>query len=202
MKDEPESLRFILHPSSLILHLGMGTPHEPLPVKPIAGLLAASHELLAEARAALAECFGPIDAASAIESWEFDGYRGEMGAAIWRQYVAFAATMAPEELVARKLQANELEERWRRAGGRLVNVDPGYVDLNKLVLASTKDAGHRVYLGRGIYAEATLRFEHGSFVAFPFTYPDYAGNAARAFFTQVREAFRAATAPRPAPRGD
>lgn len=179
----------------------MGTPREPLPVKAIAGLLAASIELLAEARSVLAEHFGTIQLASEPVRWEFGGYRDEMGAEIWRQYVAFERPMRADELAARKLLANRLEDRWRRGPGRLVNVDPGYVDLNKLVLATTKDAGHRVYVGDGIYAEATLRFERGEFVAFPFTYPDYAGAGARAFFTRVREALRAESRRPRDPRG-
>jgi hypothetical protein len=89
-----------------------------------------------------------------------------------------------------KLKTNDLEERWRAAQGRQVNLDPGYVGYTKLVLASTKDASHRVYLGQGIYAEATLQFVRGSFQPWPYTYRDYAEPAAIEFFNRVRERYR------------
>jgi len=67
-----------------------------------------------------------------------------------------------------------------------------------VVLASTKDAGHRVAIGPGIYAEATLHFAHGEFQPWPYTYPDYAGADARAFFTRVRARLRAVRGAQPA----
>jgi hypothetical protein len=60
------------------------------------------------------------------------------------------------------------------AGRRRVDVDPGYLTRTKLVLATTKDYAHRVYLGRGIYAEVTLSYRQGAFHPWPWTYPDYA----------------------------
>lgn len=72
------------------------------------------------------------------------------------------------------------------AVARRVNIDPGYVDVDKLVLASTKAAAHRVHLGRGIHAECALRFEDGHFQPWSYTYPDYCTPAALAFFTRVR----------------
>ena len=73
---------------------------------------------------------------------------------------------------------------------RPVNIDPGYVDLSKLVLATTKDAGHRIYLGHGMYAEVTLRHVHGGWETLPWTYPDYTKAEYHDFFTQVRRLLR------------
>jgi hypothetical protein len=169
----------------------MGTPREPPPVKLIAGVLAASPHLLSEARQKLEEEFGSIEAASEPELWTASQYYcREMGPHLLRQFLAFGPPVAPDSLVGAKLAANELERRWAGPAGRLVNVDPGYVDLDKLVLASTKNAPHRIYLGRGIYAEVTLCFVAGSFVPLPHTYPDYAQPRAREFFGRVREAWR------------
>jgi hypothetical protein len=170
----------------------VGTPGQPLPVKPIVGILAASPDLLADARAALAVSFGDIDLASEPTAWEVsDYYAAELGHRPWRQYVAHAELQAADELPLRKRHSNELEARWRRANGRAVNLDPGYVDLQKLVLASTKDASHRIYLGVGIFAEATLRFVGGRFEPWPYTYRDYAENHALEFFTRVRARYLA-----------
>ena len=73
---------------------------------------------------------------------------------------------------------------------RPVNLDPGYVSSGKLVLATTKDQPHRVYLGRGIYAECTLRWRRGGFEPWEWTYPDYASEGHREFFGRVRTAYR------------
>jgi hypothetical protein len=169
----------------------MGAVRPPAPVQPIVGLLAASTELLAEARTALADAVAPIALATVASPWmRSEYYRREMGAEIWRQYLALDALMGPHDLAELKRLTNQLEERWRGEGGRLVNIDPGYLDLLRVVLASTKDAAHRVAIAPGFYAEATLHFVQGHFVAWPYTYPDYAGDDAVDFFTLVRERWR------------
>ena len=170
----------------------MGTVLPPAPVQPIAGLLAATPALLDEARDALAAELAPIGLSSAVQPWrQSDYYRAEMGADIWRQYVTFDVRMAPDQLADLKLRTNALEDRWRGAAGRAVNLDPGYLDLVRVVLASTKDAAHRVAIGAGLYAEATLHFVHGRFEPWAYTYPDYASDEAIAFFTRARERWRA-----------
>jgi hypothetical protein len=170
----------------------MGTPKTPQPVTLIAGLLAASDALLAEAADALSRRFGPIDAASAPITWDASTYyRDEMGDALRRQFVSFERLLAPGKLAAVKQNTNAMENAWRTATGRQVNIDPGYVTATKLVLASTKDAAHRVYLSGSIYAEVTLQFSNGSFRAHAQTYRDYATPEAIAFFNRVRARYLA-----------
>ena len=170
----------------------MGTPQPPPAVKLIIGLLAASDALLAEARHVLPHRFGPIDATSAPTAWNLSTYyRDEMGGAIRRQFVSCERLVAPGKLAGFKQMANEIEDTWRPAGGRQVNIDPGYLTATKLVLASTKDAAHRVYLSGGIYAEATLHFANGSFGPYPYTYADYAAADAITFFNRVRATYLA-----------
>ena len=170
----------------------MGAIAPAAPVQPIVGLLAASLSLLAEARAALEAEFAPIALASEPGEWAQSGYyRREMGDRIWRQYLALDARMAPDELADLKRWTNGLEDRWHGPHGRNVNVDPGYLDLLRVVLASTKDAAHRVAIAPGIYAEPTLHFVHGRFAAWPHTYRDFAAATALDFFTDVRARFRA-----------
>jgi len=161
-------------------------------VKPVVAILAASPELLDEARAALVDSLGKIELTSEPRPWAVsDYYTAELGELPWRQFVAFDTLDDAASLPVRKLQTNELEGRWRRSSGRAVNLDPGYIDLQKLVLASTKDASHRIYLGQGIFAESTLRFVGGRFEPWPYTYPDYAEDGALEFFTRVRARYRA-----------
>jgi hypothetical protein len=162
-------------------------------VQPIIGVLAASPALLADAQAAIATAVAPVALASVAQPWAVSTYyAAEMGKDLWRQYLACDALMAPEHLGELKRVTGTLEVRWRGARGRAVNLDPGYLDLLRVVLASTKDAAHRVAIGTGLWAEATLHFVDGSFTPWPYTYPDYASRDACGFFNEVRERFRAA----------
>ena len=170
----------------------MGEPRPPEPVKLIAGLLVAAPALLDEVHAALASEFGAIDAASEPAPWlESTYYQREMGANLLRQYLSFAALVDPGSLAHLKRRTNALEQRWRAARGRRVNIDPGYLSATKLVLASTKDAAHRIFLADGIYAEATLRFIEGRWQPYVHSYRDYARAVALEFFSRVRARFLA-----------
>jgi hypothetical protein len=122
----------------------MGVVRPAAPVQPIAGLLAASPTLLAAARDALAAAVALVELASAALRWtQSDYYRAEMGAEIWRQYLALDALMAPDALADLKRLTNRLEDRWRSERGRATRRSR-LPDLLRVVLASTKDAAHRV----------------------------------------------------------
>jgi len=84
---------------------------------------------------------------------------------------------------------------WKTERKRDVNIDPGYLSLSKLVLASTKDFYHRLYLNHGIYAEITLVFKKethskGGFQPIKWTYPDYASQEYRKIFNQIRGIYK------------
>jgi hypothetical protein len=106
-----------------------------------------------------------------------------------RRIWSFEPLVDPGALAAIKLSTNDLERAWSVDGRRRVNLDPGYVSLSKLVLATTKNHGHRVYLRDGIYAEVTLRYREGAFCPWPWTYPDYATAAYCALFGQIRRRY-------------
>jgi hypothetical protein len=71
-----------------------------------------------------------------------------------------------------------------------LNLDPGLLNLGKFMLATTKDQAHRIYLRDGIFAEVTLRFEHGAFVAWPWTYADYREPALHQFLHEARDFYK------------
>ena len=174
----------------------MGRPRPAPPVKLICGLLSGDVDLLRRARQLLVRRFGPHDLESAI--WPFDHtdyYAEEMGPGLQRQFISFERLIRPDLLAEIKHDTNALEEELSRqcmALGilRPVNLDPGYVDLSKLVLATTKDRSHRIYVGQRIFAEVTLHFVAGRWQTWPWTYPDYQRPEYHAFFTQVRERLR------------
>ncbi len=174
----------------------MGKIKEPPPVKLTTSIFSADETLIAVIRGALGNCFGAIDYQSEFLPFEHTSYYArEFGEGLLRQFVAFANLIAPQRLAEVKLTTNELEAAWTVAGRRRVNLDPGYISLGKLVLATTKDYSHRVYLRQGIYAEVTLRYRHGAFEPWEWTYPDYASppylriceDIRRIYLAQLRE---------------
>ncbi|MEJ2208928.1 MAG: DUF4416 family protein [Anaerolineae bacterium] len=170
----------------------MGAAREPLPVKLIASLLTGDLALLDPVREALTAAWGAIDLASDLLPFDHtDYYAAEFGPSLQRQIVTFAALIPPDSLPAVKVRSNELEAAFATGGRRRINVDPGYVSLGKLVLATTKDHAHRLYLGQGIYGEVTLTFQRGRFRPWPWTYPDYAGEGYCALFDDVRRRYKA-----------
>lgn len=183
----------------------MGIVRSPRKVKLICGMISADADLMRRAARKLAASFGEIDAESDL--WPFDAtdyYDAEMGHGLQRKFVSFARPIDPSLLMRIKHETNALEaEICRECGSppefRLVNLDPGYVAVSKLVLATTKDYSHRVYLGEGIYAEATLQWQQGVWRAWPWTYPDYASDRYHAFFTRVREQLREQLSELPGP---
>ncbi len=169
----------------------MGEIREIQEVKLICGLLAVGVGRLDEGQAALEERFGPVDLAGEIFPFDFTSfYEQELGEGILRQYLAFRRLIDPGELAGIKLETNRMEEELAQPGKREVNLDPGYLDLSKMVLASTKDATYRVYLGQGIYAQSTYYFQNGSYHPWQWTYADYQTAIAIGFFNRVREKYK------------
>lgn len=119
--------------------------------------------------------------------WDFTAtryYDDELGSPLTRSFRAFPPT-APH-LAEWKQTARALESRWRNERGRRVNIDPGFVGLGGLFLASTKPGGHRVPLACGIFAEITRYYHRGRWIALPWTFPDYASGLYDAFLTECR----------------
>jgi hypothetical protein len=101
-------------------------------------------------------------------------YAAEMGTGIQKRIVAFDGALDPDDLAQTKLRTNELESKWADdLGHRPVNIDPGYLSPHALVLASCRGAGHRIYVGDGVYAQLELRYKSGTYIPLPWTYRDF-----------------------------
>jgi hypothetical protein len=169
----------------------MGTARDPQPVKLIFSLLTGNTDLLPKARGVLAEHYGRVEWLSDLLPFDHtDYYAAEFGSGLQRQISVFEPLIDPAELPAIKHQANRLESAMAEGEQRPINIDPGYVSLGKLVLASTKDHAHRLYLERGIYGEVTLTFQRGRFRSWPWSYPDYASEEYCRLFDAIRERYK------------
>lgn len=175
----------------------MGNARRPALVKLFVGLLSGDADLLRRARQKLIRRFGPVDLESEI--WPFtqtDYYEQEMGPNLLRQFVAFDRLIRGDQLAEIKqftnaVEAEIAEDCLALEIPRPVNLDPGYVELAKLVLASTKNATHRVYLGEGIFGEVTLHFVSGCWRPWPWTYPDFRTDHYQEYFIKLRNAYQA-----------
>lgn len=131
---------------------------------------------------------------SPFEFVETDYYTATMGDNLRKQFWAFENSIDPARLPEIKLQTIACEGQYaslgRHAEPRPLNLDPGYLTLAKLVLASTKDHAHRIYLRDGIFAEVTLMYQHGVWQAHQFTFPDYRRADYQQFFSECRQAAR------------
>jgi len=164
---------------------------EPKPVKLIVGMLASDERCLAAAREAVLGALGPADFLS--EVWTFDQtdyYVDEMGPRVLRQFVSIERLIDPGDLAEIKHRTNAIEQQLASVLAmpfpRPVNLDPGVIEPSKLILASTKNFAHRIYIGRKMYAEVTLVFDKGQWRLLPYTYPDYHRPEYFAFFSTVR----------------
>jgi Domain of unknown function (DUF4416) len=174
----------------------MGNPKEPKPAKYFVALLSSDHALLNAVEPDLSAILGEIDGRSETLPWTVSKfYEKEMGAELSRRFLSFSLLLNPGHLPDIKLQTQRIEDKYRknaeRVAGRRINVDPGYVEAGKVVLASTKNAGHRIYLASGIYGEITLLYYDGAFHQCTNTYPDYAWPATLGFLTSLRSVYLA-----------
>ncbi len=155
----------------------------------VMGILLSSRDLLAELIARLEALYGPVVGASTIRVFvQSSYYDGEMGAKPLRLWLAFGTLVDPSRLAAIKIETGVLEDAYRsESGSRTVNLDPGLLSLTSLVLATTKGRTHRIALSDGIWADLTLIWSKGGFVALEWTYADYRDQGVRNLLGQWRE---------------
>jgi hypothetical protein len=170
----------------------MGEIHEPAPVLLIIAACSRYESALEWARERSAERYGPLVFASpSFDFTETDYYTATMGAGLKKQFLAFEQLMDSAALASVKHETNDWEAEYAAVGQhaepRPLNLDPGYITPAKLVLASTKDHAHRIYLRDGIFAEVTLAYRQRKWQPLEWTYPDYRRDDYQQLFTQCRE---------------
>ena len=174
----------------------MAEPGRPSPVLLLLAAFSRYDAALAWTRDRVVECWGPLALESPpFEFDETDYYRPTMGAGLRKVFFALQRPFDPGKLAEVKLQTNDWEQDYARQSDhplpRPLNLDPGYISPGKLVLASTKDFAHRIYLAGGIYGEVTLQYRGGLWRSHRWTFPDYRREDYQEFFTRCREYLRA-----------
>lgn len=168
----------------------MGRLIQHPPVKLFIGLISNDIYLFEEIAKVLAKRFGSIDLKSPyFDFTHTEYYTDEFGKNLLRQFITFKKFIQPQHLVQIKILTNKIEKKYSKDGNRRINIDPGYLDLGKVILATTKDYSHRIFLKNGIYAEVTLYFKKDGFLAWPWTYPDYRSSEYIDFFNKLRKLY-------------
>jgi hypothetical protein len=168
----------------------MGRIGVPKPVKLIISVIASSGHLFPEASGVLTAKYGRVDFESAVLPFDCTQYYArEMGEGLLRRFYTFYPLIPRECLVRIKRETNEIEERFAYGGKRRVNIDPGYICAEHLILATTKGYTHRPYLGEGIHADLTLIYCSGEFRPLEWTYPDYASLQIREMMQGIRKRY-------------
>ena len=175
----------------------MGMVQAPIPSKLFVGMLSQEAGLFDICSERFTGAYGPVDLRSNILPWEHSNYyRQEMGANLRRVFLFFERLIDPGDLAAIKHYSMQLEKELScsDASGthRRINLDPGYITEAKVVLATTKDFPHRVYIGGNIYAESTLHYSKssGTYLAVEHTYPDFSSPYSRDLFNNARKKLR------------
>ena len=168
----------------------MSLPQPSEPAKLVIGLLLRKIDSVAAPATKLSDAFGPIDTISPWLPFDYtDYYAEEMGEPLFRRMFAFQRLIEQNELADIKLCTNDVENEYCRNGKRRVNIDPGYLLRERFVLATGKNYSHRIYIGKGIYADLTLIYRKGEFQSLEWTYPDYADRHVQDFLLRVRKRY-------------
>lgn len=162
-----------------------------LPVKFTSGFIYREEKIYQKIKGILKRKYGNIDFESEKLNFDFTNYYcQELDKPLFRRFISFEKLRNPEYLPRLKLSCVRIEKKNSFDNKRKINIDPGYVNESKLVLATTKDFYHRIYLGQGIYAEVTLYYTKKKFCDFPTTYHDYRTPEYKKIFIAIRELYR------------
>jgi len=168
----------------------MGRAGIPKPGKLMMSLITSDDLLLHQTVETLAGRYGEVDFESDLLPFDRTAYyTPEMGEGLFRRFCTFAPLIPRDALVRIKRETNEIEEQCAVEGRRRINIDPGYVCAEHLILATTKGYNHRPYLGEGIHADLTLIYRDGAFRPLEWTYPDYASPQIREIMQGIRKRY-------------
>jgi hypothetical protein len=157
----------------------------------IVSVLTPDRQMLDAAKPALVQELGPIDEEIGPLAFNYTSYYdSEMGPGILRWLWSFAKLVDRDALVGIKCLTNMVEQAYTVEGRRKFNLDPGLMTLGNFVLATGKNNAHRIYMGKGIFADLTLVFRAGTYHPLEWTYPDYADRELIQILNRLRESYK------------
>jgi hypothetical protein len=169
----------------------MANPQEADPVKLFVAVLWADNEALQRAVSMMEEYWGEVDFAGPDHVFNStDYYEPEMGSNLNRRLISFLQLFPPDHLSRAKHISNDIEDKLSEGNGRPVNLDAGYLDHNKIVLASFKGAGQKIYLGNCVWADFIARYRSGRYQPFDWTFPDFKDGRYDLELSKIRNIYR------------
>ncbi len=167
----------------------MAEPVIPPRVKLFIGVIFSNEDHLKEVHRRLVKKYGDIDYDTDYIPFTHTRYYRNMGPRLYKIFFSFEKLIKREDIIKIKLFTNRLEEKVSDKKSRSINIDPGYLTLSNVFLASCKEFFHRVYLSRGIYLENELKYVGKHWEPWEWTYPDYRKYDYLSFFNEVREIY-------------
>ena len=169
----------------------MSEPSRADDVKLISSLFSSNKAFINEIIHVLEHRFGSVDWTSPELFFDRTQYYAEeMGWPLHRRFVSFKELIRPQDVVEVKLETNRIENEYLEDGNRRINIDPGDVSLERLILVTGKNYTHRIYLSKGIFADLTLIFNRASFRPLEWTFKDYGSPEIISLFNGVRERYK------------
>jgi len=163
---------------------------EPNEVKLFIGLIYQPDSAIKELTVKLEEKLSGIDFTSKEIPFNHSKYyEKEMGEGLLRKLITFEKLIRRTDIVEIKAFTNKLEEVFSYEENRTINIDPGYIAQEHLILATGKGYSHRPYLGSGVYADLTLIYMKDEYRTLDWTYPDYGSKEARNLFKRLRSQY-------------
>ncbi|BBB33433.1 conserved hypothetical protein [Thermotomaculum hydrothermale] len=161
------------------------------PVKNFISVIHSKDGLFEDFKEKISKDFGEIDTESEPFPFDFtDYYKPEMGENLYRQFFSFKNLTEGDFIVEIKKKCLEYEEKYSEEGKRRLNIDPGYIDLYKLVLVSEKYMGHKIYLREGICADMVLLLGKNKITPFVWTFPDFKSGIYDKYFLNLRNIYK------------
>jgi hypothetical protein len=165
----------------------MGTIGKPKHVKLFCGIISSDEEIKLKALDILKKKLDKIDLTSEVMPFDFSNYYNpEMGNNLKRFWISFEKLIFVSELASIKIFTNSIEDGFAIHNKRKINIDPGYITPANVILATTKDYSHRIYLEKGIYGEVTTIYQKNGYIKLPWSYPDYLSQTAVDFLLKSR----------------
>ena len=163
------------------------------PVQLLAFVLQRGPEWNAELLQKLEETWGAIRHKGKLFAFDkTDYYTPEMGDGLYRGVLSFEKCIPAETIAQEKARSNEFELAFANAGSehRCVNIDIGYMDLDKVVLPSYKRGPFKLYAGEGVWLDMLLTYAKGEFHPTAWAFDDFKRNPYQHDLQLIRERWR------------